>query len=661
MSPFDPNPRHSPTPAGRPDILLVVMPFAAVREPTLGPSLLKAELARAGFRAAVRYFQLDYAARLGIDGYGAVAHAMASRSLAGDWVFAEAAFGAEAPAPEPYIDHLLADYARFEDGLFYGVSFPDGRTFTDFLRDTMIPLLRRLRAGAADFADECAAEIRASRPRVVGFSTAGQQACSCLAVARRLKNMPDPPLIIFGGANCHGDMGAQWLRSFPWIDAVCTGEGDEVLPRFLRAQLRGEGSASVPGILRRGDPDSALVVPRVADLDTLPAPDYDEFFRQAAQAFHGEAPAVALPLETSRGCWWGARCQCVFCGDLPGLLHYRSKSPDHVVEELRSLTAAHPFVAVQCVDDAMDASYPMTLFPRLAEAGAPWPFYFQVRVSLGRDELRAMRAGGVVGLQPGIESLSDAILHCMRKGTSRMQNLQFLRWCGELGIAVAWNFLYGFPDEDPAEYERLAAELPLYAHLQPPGPGATSIVLKRFSPLWVKPDESGLVNVRPWPSYRHVYPLPEDDLRRLAFFFDFDYGDGRHPFDYALPLRRAVSAWTSLWEKPIEERPRLEAYRLPPDDLLVVDTRPCAVRSSHRLTGLEARLLTLCDAGPTRAQILRELPGEAAGAVEEALARLESDRLLITGHGRCLSLPLLNNRDAGIALPGREKSHVEAA
>ena len=77
----------------------------------------------------------------------------------------------------------------------------------------------------------------AQRPRVVGFTTTFHQTCACLAVARRLKALTNPPSIVFGGANCEGEMGLQMIRSFPWIDYVCRGEGDLVFPQLLQRLL----------------------------------------------------------------------------------------------------------------------------------------------------------------------------------------------------------------------------------------------------------------------------------------------------------------------------------------------------------------------------------------------------------------------------------------
>ena len=83
----------------------------------------------------------------------------------------------------------------------------------------------------------------AHRPRVVGFTTTFHQTCAALAVARRLKALPDPPLVVFGGANCEGEMGVQMLASFEWIDAVCCGEADHSFPAAARRPARGGDGA----------------------------------------------------------------------------------------------------------------------------------------------------------------------------------------------------------------------------------------------------------------------------------------------------------------------------------------------------------------------------------------------------------------------------------
>src|SRR5205823_5236271 len=129
---------------------------------------------------------------------------------------------------------------------------------------------------------------------------------------------------------------------------------------------------------------------------------------------------------------------------------------------------------------------------------------------------------GVKQLQPGIESLSTPILRLMDKGVTGLQNVRLLKWCEEIGIRLDWNFLYGFPGEDPAEYEQLSDLVPSLMHLRPPS-GLGRIRLDRFSPYFDQPDANGMVNVRASAAYRHIYPLKPTELDRLAYFFAYDY------------------------------------------------------------------------------------------------------------------------------------------
>jgi hypothetical protein len=65
-----------------------------------------------------------------------------------------------------------------------------------------------------------------------------------------------------------------------------------------------------------------------------------------------------------------------------------------------------------------------------------------------------------------------------------------------------------------------------------------------------------MVNVRPLETYRSLYPFSEDELKRVAYYFDFDYEDGRTPSSYAGPLIERVGRWEaegpvgSLWVVP---------------------------------------------------------------------------------------------------------------
>jgi len=619
------------------DVLFAVLPFALVTEPVLPVSILKAVATEAGFSAAVRYFSFDFAGRIGPKLYNQITISWGARPLIGDWIFAHSLYGSRLPSPSRFWAHLKEYYFAPEEELPKGHRRKLVMPTSEYFAEHAWPGVLEARKIAPEFVEKWASEILRRGPRVVAFTSTCIQACSCLAVARRLKRSPRPPIIIVGGRNCHGELGWNWLRCFPWIDYVCTGEGEEVFPLFLRKVLRHGPTEPIPGILARHD-RRLSVPPPLQDLDQSPVPDHSDYFEQLARsglATKGVLPD--LPLESSRGCWWGEKCQCVFCGDPPNGLTYRSKSAGRVLAEIRRFEKNYRFCHFNCVDEALDKNHITAVIGKLGRSRSRPPIAYQVRADLTRDELRTLYAGGVKYLVAGIESLSNALLRLMRKGTTALGNIQLLRWCEEIGIRAGWNILCGFPGEPASEYERMAKLVPLLTHLRPPS-DLVRFVLKRFSPYGMDPGHFGLTHVRPWPSYSFVYPFDRRKLEGITDHFSFRYADGRQPFEYTRSLRRKVDEWANLWQTPDRSHPRLD-MRAAGDDVVINDTRPCAGRGTQRLRGLAAKIYRQCDSVQSLDTLVRVFHGRAHDAdLKENLEELVANKLMVKDEDKYLSL-----------------------
>ena len=606
------------------DILFAVMPFADINRPAIGVSLLKVGVERRGFSASVEYFCLQLAEQIGGDLYGYIVNTLGSDSMAGEWFFADVVFDDKIPHEREYITKMLSRYAADEGW-----------------RERVLQA-RKVRR---EFVQQCADRIRELKPRVVGFTTTFHQTCACLAVARRLKEMPDPPVIIFGGGNCEGEMGLQMIRSFPWIDYVSTGEADISLPLLLERILSEGSDEPVPGMLKRGR-DTELSWPEpVEQMDSLPIPDFSEYYARLDVSPLKEMITPCLLIQTARGCWWGAKQHCTFCGLNGDMMAFRSKSPERAFDELKFLSETYGRKRIDCVDNILDMKYVNTLFPRLRDSGLDIELFYEVKSNLRYEQLTTLYEGGLRGIQPGIESFSNEILRLMKKGCTGLQNIQLLRWCAEVGIDAAYNILTGFPNESPSEYERMGELAPLLCHLQPPVV-VSPIRLDRFSPFYMRPAEFGLTRLRPTVSYYYVFPLGRRDLSRLAYFFDYDYEDGRKPRDYVDVLRDIVNrTWWDMWfKRPQEERPRLDAHF---DDraVQITDTRPEAVAESHRLEGLAAELYLRCDSARSLNSLVKELAAKADAAdILKKLEELVASKLMIEMDGQYLSLAVMRTR-----------------
>ena len=62
-----------------------------------------------------------------------------------------------------------------------------------------------------------------------------------------------------------------------------------------------------------------------------------------------------------------------------------------------------------------------------------------------KDQIALLGAAGIREVQPGIESFDTHTLKLMKKGVTGMQNVAFLKWAQQFGVAAYWNILYGFP------------------------------------------------------------------------------------------------------------------------------------------------------------------------------------------------------------------------
>ena len=604
------------------DVLFAVMPFADVNRPAIGVSLLKAGIERRGFSSRVEYFSLPLAELIGYDLYEYIVNTLGSDSMAGEWFFADVVFDDKIPHEREYVAKMLTRYAGEEEW-----------------RERVLQA-RKVRR---EFVQQCADRIRELKPRVVGFTTTFHQTCACLAVARRLKEMPDPPVIIFGGGNCEGEMGLQMIRSFPWIDYVSTGEADISLPLLLERILREGSDEPVPGMLKRGR-DTELSWPDpVKEMDSLPIPDFGEYYARLDASSLREQITPCLLIQTARGCWWGAKQHCTFCGLNGETMAFRGKSPERAFDEIKFLSETYGRKRIDCVDNILDMRYVNTLFPRLRDSGLGIELFYEVKSNLRYEQLATLYEGGLRGIQPGVESFSNEILRLMKKGCTGLQNIQLLRWCAELGIDAAYNSLTGIPNESPSEYERMGELTPLLCHLQPPVV-VSPIRLDRFSPFFMRPAEFGLTRLRPTVSYYYVFPLGRRELSRLAYFFDYDYEDGRKPRVYVDVLRDIVNRkWWDVWfKRSPEERPRLDAHC---DDRTVniTDTRDAAVAESHRLEGLAAELYLRCDSAQSLASLQKAFAA-AGDAVLKTLDELFAYKLMIEMEGQYLSLAVMRTR-----------------
>jgi ribosomal peptide maturation radical SAM protein 1 len=585
------------------------MPFMDPYRPSSQLGLLQALTAQCGFPVRTCHAYLDFAAAIGVDYYKRLCDHRGA--LIGDWLFSVAAFGEAAPDRDAHMLHELADALSY-----LGTSPEDARE----------KLLRIRRLDVPAYLDSLVDSFSWPDVAVVGFTSTFQQNTASFALARRLKQRYPEIMTVFGGANFEGEMGLELVRTVDVIDMAIIGEGDEAFPRLLGVLAAGGNLDEVPGLARRQDGVVTVTAPAPAvdQLDDLPTPDYGEYFQRGEDL--GVLPQVGLrdiwlPIETGRGCWWGTKHHCTFCGLNGETMRFRSKSPERVLAELAEQARRYRSFRFEAVDNILDMAYFTKLFPVLAGRETGYEIFYEVKANLSREQLKLMAQAGVTHIQPGIESLSSNVLRLMRKGVRAIQNVNLLRWAQYYGIEVKWNLLWGFPGETEPDYAGQAEVMPHLWHLPPPENSAR-IWLERFSPMFTEHGTFRFRHRSPERSYRYVYPETVD-LERVAYFFDYEFDGGLPDSAYA-DIRRAADEWFRAWQN---DNPPVLKYWSAPGFVQIYDERRQGQGGSYTLEDTLADLYLACANRPTTAAAIRasrdlDLPAEGIQELFEEFQRL---------------------------------------
>lgn len=608
-------------------ILLLSMPFGALNRQALGISLLKAALLERKVLCDLRYFTFDFAEFIGLEDYQWINYDLPYTAFAGDWIFTQALYGARAQHDAAYIREVLLDTWQLES--------------------SAVRRLEGVRAAVEGFLDYCLDIVPWHEYQMVGFTSTFEQNIASLALAKRLKAKYPHLLIVFGGANWEATMGLALHQQFEFVDYVCSGEAEESFPALVNIVLEDQLGllGLIPGIVYRQEQQSISTgFPNmIKNMDSLPIPDYSDFFAQLEHSRASTPITPSLLFETSRGCWWGAKSHCTFCGLNGGSLSFRSKSPSRALSELEQLSQTWGIETLEAVDNILDMHYFETWLPQLAARVERLQLFFEIKANLSREQVTLMAEAGIYRVQPGIESLSDKILKLMHKGTTALRNVQLLKWCFERGIGVDWNILYGFPGETQADYDLMLEMLHAIRFLQPPA-ACGAIRLDRFSPYFDNSLEYGFENVRPMKPYKYLYPFAPEILSKIAYYFDYDYAKkakhGHAQNEYA----RGVIAFVEQWKRQPETGKLFGIANQ--DHLKLLDTRQSATCPSLELRGADQTIYEYCDSMHNLNAIMKRLEEEypdqqfEPSSVKGFLESLVQHQLMISDGTNYLSLAL---------------------
>lgn len=451
----------------------------------------------------------------------------------------------------------------------------------------------------------------------VGFTCTFSQVTAALALSKKIKEANPSCKIIFGGSEVQSEMGAEVLKHCDWVDCCVQGEGESAIIEIVNSEK------PVPRM---------YIGKKKLNLADLPHPDYDDFFER----IDGEndpwlgANARIIPIEGSRGCWWGEKHHCKFCGLNGEDLRFRRTTADAVISEITSQSQRYERYEFEFVDNILDYKFFESLVPRIKAQGTDYLFFAETKANLKPLEVEGLSSAGFRTIQPGIESLSSRVLKIMDKGATARQNIELLRLARDRSMTVVWNVLYGFPGETNQDYQEMIELIPKLRHLEPPK-SCAMIRIDRFSPYFrgiVDKKSAEFDDVRPALAYSLIYP-PTWDYWKLAYFFEGVPKNSVEKSTYEKMLE-LVTTWRDDWSGP--ERPTL-TFKKGFNHGHVVDRRHGA--EVYKLEGVAFNVARLLEDGPSTVASLvsqlsdsEDVPGAIADMIQLDII-VEIDKVLV--------------------------------
>jgi ribosomal peptide maturation radical SAM protein 1 len=518
------------------DVLLVVPPLMEIIAPSLGLHLLQASCREAGIETGVLCSNLLYSKLIGEDLHKVIAGDICL--LLGERIFAAAAFDIPSVSIGREI-HKFSDPAWAPDHIWQVKRCHENQQ----IPEPVVPFrkwlgnidLEYLESLTADWLNTLAKQIVNIGFRIVGCSTTFGGFVPAAALLNCIKKADPEVITIIGGVFCETEM-AEGITSLNiGIDYIFSGEGELTFPPFVKQILKGRLPA-----------EKIISGETVADLDTLPLPDYQNYREQRKKLFPSWDPGNSmyiLPFETSRGCCFG---KCRFCGFNGKRNVFRHKSPDSIIQSLKALEEREGMKVLFMTDNMMPSQYFDTLIPRLPAEISSIKIFYMINANLTLDQVISLKHAGIKDILPGIESLSPSLLRRMHKSSTVRENIALLRYARSANIGLNWIILFGFPGDQTREYEEMLQLLPLIRHLQPPMQ-MFPLRLVRFSKYHTSPEAFGISNLRPAGIYKDIFPS-HADLEKITYYFAADFpSQSRENPAIIKALWEEYQVWSNAW------------------------------------------------------------------------------------------------------------------
>jgi ribosomal peptide maturation radical SAM protein 1 len=439
---------------------------------------------------------------------------------------------------------------------------------------------------------------------LLGFSISFCQLTSALYMIKCIKKKFPNPIIVVGGASTAGLAAHGFLKRFPEIDVVVSGEGEMPLNQIiehLRKVPQDFDFTKIKGVATRLTRTANIGQSASLQLETLsglPAPDYDDYF-DLLKTFNARKTFFpTLPVEISRGCWWkrtvgaGKLSGCAFCNLNLQWHGYRDKLPSQIVSEIDELTRRYQTLSVAIADNVLPQKSSVEIFKQIGQLNKDLRLFGEVRATTPLRELKVMHHSGMQKVQIGIEALSSRLLKKLHKGTRAIQNLEIMKNCEALGIENVSNLILQFPGSDGKDVTETLRVLEFAMPFYPLK--AVNFWLGLGSPVWQNPKKFGVKAVFNHPNWLTLFP--EAVYRTLPFMIQAYRGDLTYQKRIWKPVKKQIAEWQKQYAEIHSGPGHLPILSFQDGRDFIIIRQRCfrAEPATHRLVGVSRSIYLFC-------------------------------------------------------------------
>jgi len=619
--------------AKNPRVLLLSMPWTSLVEPSLGLGILKSVLYKKNIECRIVHLNIFLLKYMRATTYISIANIFAINEFLFTYIFEKNISNEQYKALLLRIDEII------ENNLFVG----DER-YND--KDSIIQLFQTLRTKIIpEYLHDCLKFIADYNPTMIGFTCMFDQTIASVALSKLVKERFPNILIVFGGYALKGDPGFEILKSFNCVDCIAYDEGEGKIEKLALASVNKFNLSDIPNVLYRsqGKIHTSNTADVFIDLNDSPFPNYNDFYNDLKELFETHSIKIkwrTLPVETSRGCWWGQKSHCIFCGIDESSLKYRQRNVKTTLKMLSVLSNKYNSIYFRISDYILPYKYYSLLLPELSKLNPNYIFTCEIKSNISYKQFIDLKSAGFIEVQPGIETFSSSILKKMNKGVNAIQNIYCLILGFYNSVNVNYNILYGFPNDTLNEYQNLLKTIPYLYHLYPPS-SRVRVAVTRFSPLHMDPKRFEYDSV-----YEHnkCYDVlfsnsfikkTNFNIDNYCYYFENPFFN-RQEIEY---LYKLLIYQIDYWRNIHQTREVYLKYEVYDDKIIFYDTRYSVEPQIKEYNNIYKIIYEECSPQMiTKEQLFSKLKFFSKSSITVALEQLFNDRFIFIEDSKIVGL-----------------------